>query len=65
MSELSFGVMAGGAHADIAYLESLPVECSQITTAAAIHLIRGGVLKGRVIDDATGKPLLLRDGEET
>jgi probable F420-dependent oxidoreductase len=25
-NELSFGVMAGGAHADIAYLESLPIE---------------------------------------
>jgi hypothetical protein len=53
-----------GTDVTAAALESLPVECSQTTTAAAIHLIRGGILKGRVIDDATGKALELRDGEE-
>src|SRR6202035_2345357 len=28
-----------------------------------IHLIKGGVVKGRVIDDATGKPVIREDGE--
>jgi beta-lactamase regulating signal transducer with metallopeptidase domain/protocatechuate 3,4-dioxygenase beta subunit len=53
-----------GADVTAAALESLSVECSQTTTAPPIHLIRGGVLKGRVIDDATGKPLELRNGEK-
>ena len=44
-------------------LESLPVECSQTTTAPPIHLIRGGLVKGRVIDDGTGQPLIRGDDE--
>jgi beta-lactamase regulating signal transducer with metallopeptidase domain len=47
-----------------AAIESLSVECSQMTAAPPIHLIRGGLLKGRVIDDATGKPFVVRAGEQ-
>ncbi len=53
-----------GPDATAAAIDSLPVERSQTTTAPPIHLIRGGVIKGRVIDDATGKPLELRDSEK-
>jgi beta-lactamase regulating signal transducer with metallopeptidase domain/5-hydroxyisourate hydrolase-like protein (transthyretin family) len=61
-----FDVFLDKTAADVtaAALESLSVECTQTTTAPPIHLIRGGVVTGHVIDDTTGKRLLLRKGEE-
>ncbi len=61
-----FNVFLDKTAADVtaAALESLSVECTQTTTAPPIHLIRGGVVTGHVIDDTTGKRLLLRKGEE-
>ncbi len=47
-----------------AALDSFEVRQSQTVEAPPIRLIKGGLIKGRLIDDATGQPAMLT-GDET
>ncbi len=47
-----------------AALDSFEVRQSQTVEAPPIRLIKGGLIKGRLIDDATGRPAMLT-GDET
>ncbi|HEX4073397.1 MAG TPA: carboxypeptidase regulatory-like domain-containing protein, partial [Planctomycetaceae bacterium] len=46
-----------------AALESLAVSAGQVVQAPPIRLVKGGVVKGRLIDDATGRPALVGKDE--
>ena len=46
-----------------AAIASFEVRAGQTAEAPVMHLIPGCLIKGRIIDDATGKQLTLRDGE--
>jgi hypothetical protein len=44
-------------------LDSLAIQAGQVVPAPPIRLVKGGLVKGRLIDDATGEPAVAADDE--